>query len=108
MEAIARYRGFSAFKILTKPPHRGVISGLSLKLVSQNSLPDDFDDQAVLAIFPSADLLDRLHSIPGASKMLAVPWSRIEIESWIERTKAKMHEGHSTRTQITRTAIHKS
>jgi len=108
MEAIARYRGFSAFKILTKPPHRGVISGLFLKLVSQNSLPDDFDDQAVLAIFPSADLLDRLHSIPGTSKMLAVPWSRIEIEPWIERTKAKVHEGPSARTHMTRTAVNES
>lgn len=108
MEAIARYRGFAAFKILTKPPHRGVISGLFLKLVSQNSLPDSYDGQPVLAIFPSADFLDRLHSIPGANKMLAVPWSRNEIQSWIDRTKAKVHEGHSTRTHMTRTAMNES
>jgi hypothetical protein len=88
---ISRYRGLGLLKQLAKPPYKGDLYGLSLKLINPEKLPDNYENLVMLAIFPSDHFLDKLLNVPGASKILVVSWSRGDAERWIERSGAKLY-----------------
>ena len=108
MEAIGRYRGFTTLKQLAKPPYQGSVNGLFLSLITQEKLPYSYQDRPVLVIFPPTDYLDALHSIPDASKMLVVPWSRKEVQQWIDENDATILNDPPEWNKMAKTAMRRS
>ena len=89
LEACARYPGMGALLALVKnKPHKAIISGVELELVTEKQIPYNGQNRPLLAAHSPKDYLDRLSSIPNISKMLVIPWGRDEINDWISYTNA--------------------
>lgn len=95
METIAKYQGLAPLARLTEKPYEGQVNGLSLSLITKKKMPYNYSSHPVLVVFPPTKYLDDLHGIPGATKMLVVPWNRKEIEQWKQYSNATSYLGEA-------------
>lgn len=65
--------------------------GISLKLITPQKLPVNYDSLSLLALFPSNEFIDKLLGVEGAAKILVVPWSKRDAEYWKGRSQAKLY-----------------
>lgn len=75
--------GDQAAKALNKKNPVGV-SEAEIQLMTKRIDPQGWQSGPILAIYPDKDLLDKIDGIYGVTDVLVVPWSKNEVQYWID------------------------
>ncbi|MFC5133480.1 MULTISPECIES: hypothetical protein [Haloferacaceae] len=75
--------GEQAAKALDKKNPVGV-GEAEIQLMTKRIDPSGWQSGPVLAIYPDKDLLDKIDGMHGVTDVLVVPWSKDEVQYWID------------------------
>lgn len=68
----------------------------TIQLITKRIDPQGWQNGPILAIYPDKDLLDKIDGMHGVTDVLVVPWSKDEIQYWIDTWGAQALQSEET------------
>lgn len=84
---VRNYLGETVTEELIESERSG-LDGIKLYLMTKKSGPIESFQGAVIMIYPTSDLMDRVDDLEEVSDVLMIPWSEEQIIEWVPRWNA--------------------